>query len=371
MTRLNPDPMERPSKPVEALFLLLRAGLWETPPADTSLFPLTPAQWGALYRLACQQTVVGVVFRGMDFLPAGCLPPDALLAQWVAAVDAIERKNQRTYRILDELYALFRRQGLHPVLLKGQGVAHYYAQPLLRVPGDIDLYFASRDEFRAACRCVRELGIAVAPKSDGSVEFRWRGLEVELHSRFLDVYNPLPQRMVKRAERRSGYVNRRLAPLLRTEVFMPTPSLELLLLSAHILKHALGWGIGLRQLCDMARACHRLHGVYEAQRLRRMFRHAGLSRWEGLLHAFLVDQLGLPPDELPYGGRARSSRPLLGVVLRGGNFGLYAPGRGDAASWRGKLLTSASFVRNAGFSLRYAPLEAFWVFTDLLRGQLH
>ena len=156
--------MDGSYKEHKVLFQLVRAGLWERVPEDTSLFPLTPEQWSEVYRLACQQTVVGIVFRGMDFLPAACLPPEPVLARWVAAVDAIERKNLKTYRILDELYAFFRRQGLHPILQKGQGVALYYERPLLRVPGDIDLYFSTKNEFRTAVRSIRSRGISVFPK---------------------------------------------------------------------------------------------------------------------------------------------------------------------------------------------------------------
>lgn len=365
--------MDGSYKEHKVLFQLVRAGLWERVPEDTSLFPLTPEQWSEVYRLACQQTVVGIVFRGMDFLPAVCLPPEPVLARWVAAVDAIERKNLKTYRILDELYAFFRRQGLHPILQKGQGVALYYERPLLRVPGDIDLYFSTKNEFRTAVRSIRSRGISIFPKSDGSVEFRWRGLEVELHSRFLDVYNPLMQRRVRGEERRFGYTQVRLSEAPHTSVLVPSGELELLLLSAHILKHAVGWGVGLRQLCDMARACHRLCGSYDRASYRCACRRAGLGRWSRLLDSFLSSHLGLPPGELPYGGRPCPPGALLGVVLRGGNFGLYAPGRRHPSSpaWRRKLLTSSSFLRNAGFSLRYAPGEAFWIFTDLLKGQFN
>ena len=99
----------------------------------------------------------------------------------------------------------------------------------------------------------------------------------------------------------------------------------------------------------------------------------GLGRWSRLLDSFLASHLGVPVSELPYGGRPCRPDALLGVVLRGGNFGLYAPGRHQPSSpaWRRKLLTSSSFLRNAGFSLRYAPGEAFWIFTGLLKGQFN
>lgn len=54
------------------------------------------------------------------------------------------------------------------------------------------------------------------------------------------------------------------------DVRIPSPVLNLLLQSLHILKHALGWGIGLRQLCDMARSCYKLHDEVESEEMKRL-----------------------------------------------------------------------------------------------------
>ena len=43
-------------------------------------------------------------------------------------------------RNISRLVALFREAGIDPVLLKGQGIALNYPEPMLRECGDIDLY---------------------------------------------------------------------------------------------------------------------------------------------------------------------------------------------------------------------------------------
>ncbi len=359
------------SREAQAFFELLRAGLWQRPPRDLGAFPLSALEWEAVFQLSRRQTVTGLVYQGMSALPVPLLPPSGLLVRWVAEVDAIERSNRRMNRVLADCYATYVRQGLHPVLQKGQGVARYYDEPLQRVCGDIDLYFPNRDEARQAAGMARRPGHAAHRMADGGVCCEWQGVEVEIHDRLLDVYNPFVRRELVRLETEEGWRSVRIAGAERLEVLIPSPILNLLLLNTHILKHALGWGIGLRQFCDLARAYHCLSGEVDGKRLRRLLGRIGLRRWTRLLHAFLVEHLGLPPEELPYRERGTSSRPLLTIVLRGGNFGLYLSGRtaGQKAVWARKLRTSHTYIRNVGFACRYAPQEAFWIFMNLLKGQ--
>ena len=354
-----------------ALLALLRAGVWERDVDELSLFPLRAENWTEVFYLARRQTVTGIVFHGLNYLPEDLLPPAALLARWVAVVDAIERKNREMDAAVAGLHAMFGAQGLEPVLLKGQGVAVLYPNPLLRECGDIDFYFPRKEEGEAALSCVREKGGRVEKMPDGSSSYLYKGIEVEQHERMFDLRNPSLKRRLEALEAESGWCRTAL-PSVDVEVAVPSPSLNLLLLDTHILKHALGWGIGLRQLCDMAMACRKWCGEVDAVSMKRVFRSMGLDRWNRLLSAFLVDSLGMPSGCFPFSEeRDASSRPLLDIVWKGGNFGLYAEGRNVSGrpAWMRKLHTSRSFLHNVGFSYRYAPKEAFWIVADLLKGQ--
>ena len=134
----------------------------------------------------------------------------------------------------------------------------------------------------------------------------------------------------------------------------------------------MGWGIGLRQLCDMARSCYKLHDEVESEEMKKITLQLGMDRWQQLLHAFLVEHLGLPVAYLPYQEVASDSSPLLDIIWRGGNFGLYVPGhqRKSQSLLAGKWQTACAFQRNIRFAFRYAPKEGFWVFSSLLKGQL-
>lgn len=353
------------------LLTLLRAGLWGRNIDDIACFPLSAGEWESLFRLARQQTVIGLVFGGLQALPEELLPAPAVLIRWTAGVDAVERRNREMNRTLAALYTELRTRGFDPVLQKGQGVAAYYERPLLRECGDIDLYFGDRRASEGAAGWMHRQGAVVRRMPDGSLFYRWRGVEIEHHVRLFDLHNPFLRRDAVRLTREKGCVEMALPEPSGTTVSVPAPFVNLLLLDLHILKHALGRGIGLRQLCDMARACYRLHAEIDSEEMRACCRRWGLGRWNPMLHTFLVDYLGLPVATLPYGELAPSAGPLLEIVWRGGNFGHYHPGResaGQSLAER-KLDTARSFLDNLRFSLRYAPKEAFWIFSGLIKGQ--
>ena len=354
-----------------ALLTLLRSGLWERELDNSSCFPLSEDDWEMLFTMSRQQTVTGIVFQGLQYLPDGMFPPETLLIRWTAEVDAIERRNRKMNRVLSELYALSHSKGLNPVLQKGQGVAQFYPNPLLRECGDIDLYFNNREAQEEAAACIQSCGITVKKMPDESLFYHWKGIEVEHHVRLFDLYNPFLQHYTNRLECEKGFEFIMLQDL---ELFamIPTPFLNLLLLDLHILKHVLGWGIGLRQLCDMACACYQLYREIDPDEMRTTCQKLGLGRWNPLLHIFLKEHLGLPEYSLPYSEMAPTAQPLWDIVWRGGNFGYQLVNRQQTgnSAWKRKMRTACSFIQNQRFALRYAPQEAFWIFTGLLKGQL-
>lgn len=133
--------MQRP------FFSLVRSGLWGTA-ADASLFQsVTPDDWQELYRMAQSQALLALTFDGISTLPAELRPPRTLYLQWAANTARIEQANARLNRMVTELQSLYTGAGLHPVLLKGQGIAANYRNPLHRQCGDIDIYLGKKENW--------------------------------------------------------------------------------------------------------------------------------------------------------------------------------------------------------------------------------
>lgn len=375
---------------VQAAFLsLLRAGLWERDPETDGIFPLSEEEWRGVYGVARKQAVTGTVAWGVFSLPPDFQPSDVRFAEWVVEHDRVVRANSEMDSALSALSRFFAHAGLHPVLQKGQGVAGMYATPSLRECGDIDLYFPQKEEAMEALELVRKSGAEVTHNPDGSESYLWEGVEVEHHPYLVDISSPFKRGWLRRLESELGFVPSPLGEGLR----IPAPELNLLLLDAHILKHAIGKGVGFRQICDMARACHTYCGcsgpakgqrtVPDAAKVREIYRKAGLLKWSGLLHSFLTDILSLPSGELPYESPRRDPAPLLGMVSSAGNFGLHssrksqltdsAVGGGavsnNATDGSGVFGTARAFMRNLPFSMAYAPCETISQMLTLAFGQ--
>ena len=358
---------------LQALFALLQAGLWgRYDGAAASVFPLSAEEWERVFTLARQQTVTGIAFRGLDFLPEEAAPPMVVAAKWMAHADRIEQSNRIMNGTVAKLYGHFASVGVEAVLQKGQGVAAMYPEPLLRECGDIDLYFPGHDGVSDPLAGIP--GAVRKRQPDNSWSYLVEEIIVEHHADLVDIQGPRAKRYVKRLIEEKGF--EKVVTGDGVEVMVPAPEVNLLLLSSHILKHAFGVGIGLRQFCDYAVARRYYEGRVNEEEMREIWKKTGLEKWEWLLEEFIGrDNKDLQDDS--HSERSEESfykkktGALLDIVLKGGNFGVYSKDRENAshARWARKVQTFRSLAGNVRFAFRYAPREWFWTIVQLLGGQ--
>lgn len=337
------------------LFLaLVRSGLYERPLAAGELAlarAATGAEWAEMVKVATEQTVLGQLYQAIFLLPSDVKPPEVVVTELMSRALRGVRSSYAVKAACESFTARLKEAGLSPVVMKGVTVAAYYPHPEFRAAGDIDIYLPAGEMERAAALLDDS---SVSP--DGSRTGHFSGIDVDLHERYFDLHLPAS----------------RLPEIC-------TPEATLLMLSSHILKHAIGPGVGLRQFCDMAMACRALEGSFDPSHLREIFRRTGTLRWSRLLFSFLSDHLDLSDPVFEF--EHVSSAPLLRIVLEGGNFGHYAAARAEAiaagatgnpaATRHRKRNTLRRFLRRLPFSLRYAPRETFATIWGLIRGNLH
>lgn len=305
-----------------------------------------PAEWTGLLSLAREQAVSGLICDALERLGGGVPVPDPVSVAFLADAGRIELRSRKVRTLSEKLLRGLEEEGLHPVLMKGPAVARFYPRPDLRTSGDIDLYLPREEQDRAR-RCLGPASFRAAP--DGSYCGMVEGVVVELHDRFYDLH------------------------LRRDRLPAPqAPEAVPLMLSAHILKHALGPGIGIRQFCDLMQACKALEEACDRTALLQAYRRAGMTGWNRLLASFLLDVLGFETPLLP-DGTAGTSESLQRIVFGGGDFGRFAHSRGRALSdsaRRRKLDTASRFAQRIPFALRYAPREFVFYLAELVRGNL-
>lgn len=348
-----------------ALLELLKAALWGSDISLAECFPLSASEWQEVFSLAKEQTVLPLIIKGMEKLDSKLLPSDILLWRGAVATNATEKQGERHNAVVAELCSMFESSNIKVVLLKGQASALLYRQPSLRIAGDIDLYFPKRDQFRRANNIVKSKGIALAKAGDGSFHYEWQGIVVEHHLHFLNVANPAGSFVLHKIENKARFDTVEIGG---AKIQTPAPLETLLLLNTHILSHAAGWGIGLRQLCDIACAYRAYRGRYDGRQLANACSKAGIMKWTVLLHSFLVDSLGMPEELLPFKGNRVDSAPLLRLVMRSGNFGFASSRRNGNGSLSSKISTALAFITNP-FGWRYAPIENLCRIVNLTKNQ--
>ena len=350
MSRRTNNPNIAPQ--LRAFFALLRSGFYERAllPEELPLVAsLSATDWMRLARLARQQAVPGLIYQAITLLPKSVSVPGDAVLSLMARSQEIAHRNRFKAGVTDRLMTRFADQGLTPLIMKGATVATYYARPELRESGDIDFYFPP-EQLELASACLMEPHL----DPEGSIHSKEEGVDIDLHDRYFDLH------CAARKLPKPG-----------------TPEATLLMLSAHILKHAIGTGVGIRQCCDMAAAYRALKDEIDPTSLKALLCRTGTLRWNRLLFSFLADWLGLEEDVFSEGqlfaGERVSSAPLLQIILEGGNFGHYAASRQaalNASDHQRKRDTLRRFLHRLPFSLRYAPRETVFRIGELLRGNL-
>lgn len=352
-----------------AFFILLRSGLWESEVTELSVFPLSEEEWCDVLHMSEQQTVQGLLYRGFQHLPLNFFPPKILISRWVAIASSLEKEYCRFLTNMETTGRILKTMGVTPILKKGLAVAQFYEHPAMRINGDIDWFVGSKDVLLTLRKKLIAKGYFTEKHSDGSISFDYDGTEIELHHQLIDLEQPSHRKITKRFLEFHPLTIGVTSNGTNDEItYVPAPILTLVMLNAHLMKHAFTVGVGLRHFCDMARAYHSLYGKYDINILSNTYDLTGLRKWSGLLHQFLIHFLGMPTHELPSlpSPKSRDTQRLLQQVLHDGNFGLHTQKWQKAPiKKRNRWRTVEKIVHRLPISLRYAPGEIFYKILSL------
>ncbi|MCR5518883.1 MAG: nucleotidyltransferase family protein [Bacteroidales bacterium] len=331
------------------LYGLLRVALRCPEPEGLmdQLKALSDKDWRDILSLAREQAVSGLVYEALSMKDGMVNLPEDVSLDLMMDASRIEYRSRYLQTMADSIIGALQKKGLHPLIMKGPSAANMYPVPSLRVSGDIDLYLPTA-EVQKAREWLANSFRTESWAPDGSWHYNADGVEIDLHSHYFDLSVP---------ERRLPQV--------------PSPEATLLMLSSHILKHAMGPGVGLRQICDMVVASRALKGKFDPHMLRKYFRNTCVTRWNKMLVSMIRQRFGVDPGFFPVEDKAFYT--LERIIFAGGNFGQHGSSRKRALTRSPrarKIDTAFRFVLRIPFSLYYAPKEYVRYFFALLKGNL-
>lgn len=281
------------------------------------------ADWHTLYDFADKHKIIGVCDPTRHEVKIDL----EVLSLWMGATLQISNCNTLLNKRAVELWQFLKQADFRCCILKGQGNAEMYPNPLSRTPGDIDVWIDAdedtiqrfvRERFPDAKECFKHIKFPL-----------FDDVEVDVHQ------TPLKLRHPQRQRRLQGWIDQHkeeqfnhFVKLTGTdvEVAVPRARFNAVYQLGHIMIHLFDQGIGFRQLIDYFFVLKKLTDVSseERERIVQVWKRLGMSRLASAVMWIESDVLGLPEKYLLVTPNKKLGERLLADVLEGGNFGHYS-----------------------------------------------
>lgn len=286
--------------------------------------------WMEMMLWAEKQAIAGIIYMGIHKAGKTLNVPFDGLMEWIGYASQIEMQNKLLNDRCVKVVKMFEDAGFKCCILKGQGNAMMYPNPLWRTPGDIDIYVPQKEQ-----KSQKEIVQYVRGKNPDARAIYHHidlgivdGVEVEVHYRpsFLNnlIYNRRLQRWFKMNADKTNLTD---LPDGVGEIPVPSWEFNVVFQLCHIYQHVIKEGIGLRQIIDYyyllkSEEC-RVKNEEFAAAIRQTLEYLGLMQIAGAVMWVLKEVLGLEEKYLIAPVDERRGRFLLSEIMQGGNFGMY------------------------------------------------
>ena len=215
---------------------------------------------------------------------------------------------------------------------KGYASAYYYPKPSYRPMGDVDIITAPEYYEKAVKRLIKAGYIEEHSEHERHRSFRYRKVEIELHSEIKGIPNGKDgiTTVSAAAEERvrallSDLISTaREVPTQQGSVIIPDDFHHGLIMLLHVAGHMINdGGVGLRHLCDWAVYVNSV----DVERFRLKLEDVGLWTFACQLTAVSSRYLGLPEQSWAGEWDEKFLTALIDDILTAGNFGRKEAGR--------------------------------------------
>ena len=361
---------------IQTVFELLRCAVDEKCPQPD----LSDVDWEELYIFSKQQAITGVMFDLVQRLggkEAGV--PRKLMMKWFMQSDVIQKRNDNVNRYSVQTVQMLEQKGFRCLLLKGQGNAVMYPNPLARLSGDIDLLIVPK-HISALPKDLeerRKIILSFVRQRFPKISCRYyhvdfpiiKTLPIELH------FVPSIMNNLRYNRRLQQWLGERADEQFRHKVDLPegagsvpVPTLEynIVFQMSHMMHHYFDEGIGLRQMMDYYYLLLNFQkdGKCKMSDVRSTLKYLNLYHFAGAVMFVMREVFGMPESWMIVPIDERRGKSLMAEILRGGNFGKYSglTEHGSGVKYMLKNLRSLRLVMEYPSEALAEPLFRTWHF---------
>ncbi|UKK47006.1 nucleotidyltransferase family protein [Prevotella sp. E9-3] len=281
-------------------FNLLRAGAFNE---KVEIEPMSAWKWRQVYHYSLMHGVSAIVYDGIMqcqhqfFLQ---IPTD-ILDMWRTTTNEIEHENENESITLLQIYSIFSKQLLRPILVKGYQLAALYNQPLHRLSHSIDIYFPYSTQGEKADKWALQNGDSLDNSKPNRLSYKWNNSPIEHYYCLNRMTNKLLNRSLQNiieTEIRESTASYIIIKGTRVEVVSNTLALLQILLD--IAQHILNNGISLKHLVDLGSLLRSSGDKVDYVKLQNWIERLSMKSIAQLAGALLVELFNFTEDEIPF-----------------------------------------------------------------------
>ena len=336
---------------MEKLFEILRFALLNQSFAGS----LSASQFHDVLKQAEEQAVFGIVFDAIKAIRVDGVDRVSI-CEAIGVLEQIKQQNSLVNHRAEKLTGILSSWKCTTCILKGQGVAQLYPEPLLRQSGDIDIWVDATQDKTVSILKNNYIGIQNIDYVHSGCAF-FDDVEVEVHFRPSWMYNPFKNKKLQKFFRDNSKEQFENVDA-KVGFAYPTIQFNLVYSLIHINRHIFEEGIGLRQLLDYSFILK--HSTKEERdKALAVLCDLGLRKFVGAIMYIEDVVFGIDKEMLLCQPNENEGRFLLEEIMRGGNFGHYDE-RNRFYSKNDRIQRGLFTLKRNMRYLRHYPNEVLW-----------
>jgi len=316
---------------INQLFLdLLSKAIWNKPVDAKRFLNLNVTTWEKIADMAKKQSVSALISDKALTLPEGSLPPRELTMVFLTQIEQTKALNRKMINVLSKLTDEYTKEDLPFVLLKGLSNGVNYPEPLLRNPGDLDLFIYRKSDYERSKKWIGEKGIEMVDGDHIHYKFDVYGTSIENHRRITYFDHKKYDRQFKLWEedliKKENFTTIQIDDLTVRQL---PAEMNAFFIFQHMFRHFVHLGVGFRQFCDWILFLAKYRNGIDPVSFAELAKSYALLYPMQVFARAAVKYLDAPESIFPFGMITddKYADMVIADILDSGNFGFHKPGK--------------------------------------------